>query len=595
MTQIEQFTAKMITLRDILAEPNYYAIPDMQRDYQWDIDSGKKHGRILLENITEFVEEDPNRNDCYYMGTMIVYKERGKWMVIDGQQRLTTLSLLFIAARDIFDQKTKEGVYSGELQLFGESCQIKEIGRILGRNTVGTSIKPKLLPKESSKDNFKAFMAYLVPLGTRGEFRKSRRAKLRVVQAYEMFQKEMANQFDINTKNGLQELLDFLEHILDGLAINLTEVNDLAQGYRIFSSENTTGLKLSNLDIVRALVLAQVDRKKMNDHLSEIKDKLGQMMQVLEPLSKSDQGHFIRHYWIMNYGTPMNKNKLSNSISADVKKLTDGKKAVEFVKKLRTAAKIYAENVVTADSKQKYHIPHYNLINCGFKQYRPLLLALAPRSDLTSSDFSTIFRIIETLYVRFLLIGRQKASLLEPVFAAWSKEAIDTTKTPNDLIKKWLSDALKIEEKFDFIAGFTALKITDKKKVKYLLSQIELFKDPDVKAKHLLEAEVESVLPQVKDAKQWNDTWPVFGAREHADNLQYSVGNYVLMHQKSGLSDDANWDTKKEFFINRAVYITTRDIASNISNWDKTSVNQNAMNRAKIARNIWTLDDIKIY
>ena len=592
MRQIEQFTAKMVTLREILADPNYYAIPDMQRDYQWDIDSGKKHARQLWENIVEFIDEDPNRNDCYYMGTMITYKENSKWMIIDGQQRLTTLSLLFIAARDIFDEKTAEGVKT-ELKLFGDSYKIKEIGRKLGRQTVGTSSKPKLLPKESSKDNFKAFMAYLVPLGTRGDFRKGRRAKLRVVQAYEMFQKEMANEFDINTENGLQELLEFLEHILDGLAINLTEVNDLAQGYRIFSSENTTGLKLGNLDIVRALILAQVDRKKMGkEDLEDIKYQLGLMMQALEPLSKSNQGNFIRHYWIMTYGTPMNKTKLSNSIANDVKKLTDGLIAIKFVRKLTLAARRYATNVVAADSKQKYYIPHNDLINCGFKQYRPLLLALVSRKDITSEDFSKIFHIIETVYVRFLLVGRQKASLLEPVFATWSKEALDESKTPHELILKWVNDASKIEEKFNFVIGFAALKLTDKKKVKYILSKIELKQDRDVSEKNLLNALVEAILPQVKDSTAWSDTWPSFSARDHADYSQNSIGNYVIMHEKSGLGIEANWETKKEFFTDRAIYISTQQIAKLNSNWNKSSIRQNSMNRAKIAENIWALDTI---
>ena len=337
MKQVEQFSAKMVTLREILADPNYYAIPDMQRDYQWEIETGEAHGRKLWDNIVEFTDEDPARNDCYYMGTMITYKEGKKWMVIDGQQRLTTLSLLFIAARDILDQMAKKGV-RGEFQFFEESFRIEDLGRTLARQTVGTKNKPKLRPKDSAKNNFKAFMSYLVPLGTRGDFSTGRRHKFRVVQAYEMFHREITSQFNVNTGDGIQELLNFLEHILEGLAINVTEVKDLAQGYRIFSSENTTGLKLGNLDIVRALILAQVDRKKMNkEDLDDIRHQLGTMMMALEPLSKKEKSDFIRHYWIMEYGTPMGKSKLTNSIASDVQKLTDAMIAWEFCRKLSIA------------------------------------------------------------------------------------------------------------------------------------------------------------------------------------------------------------------------------------------------------------------
>ena len=592
MKQVEQFSAKVVTLREILADPNYYAIPDMQRDYQWDIENGQMHGRTLWDNIVEFVDEDPGRNDCYYMGTMITYKEGSKWMVIDGQQRLTTLSLLFIAARDLFDEKAKEGV-KGDFSFFGEPCVIKDIGRKLARETVGTTNKPKLRPKESSKANFKAFMSYLVPLGTRAEFAKGTRHKFKVVQAYEMFQKEMVNQFNVNTEDGLQDLLNFLEHVLEGLAINVTEVKDLAQGYRIFSSENTTGLKLGNLDIVRALILAQVDRKKMaKKDLEDIRVQLGMMMNHLEPLSKSDQSNFIRHYWIMQYGTPMNKNKLTNSIAKDVSKLVDAETAFNFCLDLNFAARTYAGNVVSADPKQKFYVPHGNLIQCGFKQYRPLLLALVQRKNVSEDEYINIFKIIETIYVRFLLIGRQKASLLEPVIAAWAKNATDENKSVSTLINKWVNDAKKLEEKFDFKIGFQALRLTSKKKAKYILTKIEAYKDPDVKEKHLLDAKIETILPQSKESSDWNETWPTFNARHHADKLQDSIGNYVLMHVKSGLGREANWETKREFYRNRAIYSTTLNIAEKNTQWSETSIRQTSIIRANIAENIWTLDSI---
>ena len=109
MSVIDKIEASMRSLREILSEENYYEIPDMQRDYQWDIDNGDKHGRNLWNSINQFVDEDPNKEDCYYLGTMIIYKDQGKWQVIDGQQ-LTTLTLMYIAIRDLFDEGNAGGI-----------------------------------------------------------------------------------------------------------------------------------------------------------------------------------------------------------------------------------------------------------------------------------------------------------------------------------------------------------------------------------------------------------------------------------------------------------------------------------------------------
>ena len=64
MNRIEQFNAQMMSLREVFSR--FYEIPDMQRDYQWDITSGDKHGKKLLDSIVSFIDEDHNNTDCYY-------------------------------------------------------------------------------------------------------------------------------------------------------------------------------------------------------------------------------------------------------------------------------------------------------------------------------------------------------------------------------------------------------------------------------------------------------------------------------------------------------------------------------------------------
>ena len=186
---------------------------------------------------------------------------------------------------------------------------------------IGTNHKPKLMPKESSKANYNAFInGYIHRLGSRPEFSKRTKSKFRVVQAFEMFEDEFKQKFDVSTQRGIQELANFLDNTLDGIAINMTEVNDLAQGYRIFSSENTTGLRLGNADILRALMLAHADRKRLNkNEMEAISELLRATMTSLDSLpSQSVKNNFVRHFWIMRSGTPMSKAKLTEEINRDI-------------------------------------------------------------------------------------------------------------------------------------------------------------------------------------------------------------------------------------------------------------------------------------
>jgi hypothetical protein len=593
MSNIEQFSAKMDSIGSILGSDNYYAIPDMQRDYQWDIDNGKKHGRYLWDCIDEFVDEDPDKTDCYYLGTMIIYKEGKTWMVIDGQQRLTTLSMMFMATRDHFDTAAKSGV-SGQVTFRGSAYDISHIGFEIAKVTIGDNKKPKLVPKESSKANYKAFKGYLAPLGLRKDFpKKVGNHKFRIVQAYEMFSDEISKKFDLGKIKGLQNLADFTEHVLDGLAINLTIVNDLAQGYRIFSSENTTGLKLGNLDILRALVLAQVDRRKITP-LEPIKKFLSLMMSWLDPVSQSDRNNFVRHFWIQKYGTPMNKSKLTNSMSNDIRQLADVETAMLFTDKLFKMAKYYSSNVVEACEDQEYFIPHSHLINCGFKQYRPILLGLLSRprkSRLNKKQYLDLFKIIEILYVRFLLVGRQKGSILEPLFAEWAKQAANIEYNGDDLAKMWKIQAQKIPETFDFLEAFKILQIKDKKKLKYLLSKIEVVLDPYTGEEDLLGHVIEPILPHTNGHDAWTQSWRSFTAKHYSEKLHERIGNYVLLKEKTGHGIETSWETKKEYFENK----TFTEIAKKISQaeaWTQRQISQTTSERAKIANIIWNLNKL---
>jgi hypothetical protein len=581
----------MISLRELIGGSHYHAIPDMQRDYQWDIDRGKKHGRYLWDNIVEFTEEDPDKKDSYYIGTMITYKEGTKWMVIDGQQRLTTISILFMAARDILDTAYSGGL-RGDLTLNSQAVPLKKCGRVLAADTIGTPNRPRLVPKASSQTNYKAFMAYIHPVDNRPSFRKKYKTKIRVVQAYEMFHNELTRMFATDDMIELQKMVGLLDHILDGVVITRTIVKDLAHGYRIFSTENTTGLKLGNLDIVRALILAQVDRKKLNDYLDAVQGNLAKMMENLDGLDKREKQDFIRHLWIVMYGTPMGRTKLANSISKDIGNLKSGPEAISYTKILSKAAGNYSKKVVGCRPSQLYYRAHRDLKDCGFKQYRPLLLALSARKDISKEAYTTIFGIIETMYVRFLLVGKQKGSLLEPTFASWSKQAADWSLSESDLILKWGSDASSIKETFNFKAAFEFMRVTAKnpKKYRYILSLIEEYSDPGVEKKLLGAAVAEPILPVVKDPEEWKVAWDQFNETDHAEGLHHSVGNYVLLRAPSKLAITDGWLARADHYEKKGRFRGTREFAENAPDYDPRIVKQRAGKLAEKASHIWNID-----
>ena len=84
---------KEIKVSEIFDGNDKYIVPIYQRNYAWDNDEIKQ----LINDINDTID-NPNSNDKhYYLGTLIVNKQKGNsnlYEVIDGQQRLTTLYLL---------------------------------------------------------------------------------------------------------------------------------------------------------------------------------------------------------------------------------------------------------------------------------------------------------------------------------------------------------------------------------------------------------------------------------------------------------------------------------------------------------------------
>ena len=83
---------KFYTIEEIL-NTDSYVIPMYQRNYAW----ADQEINQLIDDVLDYQTQHPNNNRNYYIGTLVVYKQKdGSYEVIDGQQRLTTLSLLAI-------------------------------------------------------------------------------------------------------------------------------------------------------------------------------------------------------------------------------------------------------------------------------------------------------------------------------------------------------------------------------------------------------------------------------------------------------------------------------------------------------------------
>ncbi|OBB39166.1 hypothetical protein A5763_27660 [Mycolicibacterium fortuitum] len=113
-------------LEKVFSSDFEFTIPDYQRPYSW----GTEQALQLLDDLNGAIDRDSD--EPYFLGSLVLVRDNGRQAeVIDGQQRLTTLSILFSVMRDVSENDD----LARELDQF-----LREPGKI----TAGTKAKPRL-------------------------------------------------------------------------------------------------------------------------------------------------------------------------------------------------------------------------------------------------------------------------------------------------------------------------------------------------------------------------------------------------------------------------------------------------------------------
>jgi len=270
-------------LRTMLSSA-YYKIPRFQRPYSWD-----------RENIQEFWEDviQDNPHD-YFIGSMVVYKDgKQRYGIVDGQQRLTTITVLLSVLRDklaeVGLQDLAEGAHGlierknidnkPEFIVSTESSYPFFQDRI--RKWGSPSINVDLLNEESNLQSAHAQLRQLVS------------------DAIDSLSADPTLSPKKRKDLTEQKLIAIRDALLN-LKVILVKLEDEDDAYVIFETLNTRGKDLALADLVKNHLTKHI--KSKNPLSDEVKIKWKQLLETIEGSSadlKTDA--FIHHFWLSKY------------------------------------------------------------------------------------------------------------------------------------------------------------------------------------------------------------------------------------------------------------------------------------------------------
>lgn len=257
-TMSNKITGKEYPLSKIFSADFEYHIPGYQRPYAWT----EEETGILFDDLYEFFQTEAVDN--YFLGSIVLIKDENKPYadVIDGQQRLTTLSILFSVMANSF-----------HTEAYRNNCKkyLQEEGNILE----GIAAQPRIFLRDWDQDFFSKYIQdiQLDALVQIDPVTLDTEAKRHIQKNCTVLREKFSEVF-----NDENDLLKFTQFILTRCFLVVVSAPNQESAFRVFSVMNSRGLDLLPTDIIKSMTIGKLpkdEEQKYTEKWEELENLTG--------------------------------------------------------------------------------------------------------------------------------------------------------------------------------------------------------------------------------------------------------------------------------------------------------------------------------
>jgi len=551
------------SFQELIGNGTRYSVPRFQRDYAWD----QEQWEDLWSDIESLTEEK-----FHYMGYIVLQKKGAHdFEIIDGQQRIVTLSLLILSAMRQINDLTKS---NKDVDNNKERLEVLRSQFIGFKNPVTLQSSNKIELNRNNGQFFRSIITDLNPQNRRGQTQTN---KL-LLKAFTFFQnKKMGESGD--------EIAQFIEDVTTGMMFTKIVVKDELNAYKVFETLNARGVQLSTPDLLKNFLFSIITKHDNVEerHLDELDESWAD---IVQQLGESNFTDFVRYHYNMQ-----KKLVTKNNLFGSIRKIADEPKtAQEYLQSLTYYSPIYASLLSPHDEwwssgrkfdgQQIKDLRRYldGLSIFGIKQ--PLTVLMAGYTNFTPIEFVLLVKYVFVLSVRYNIIcqsspkeqERQYNHIAIKIFSKEYKRA-SNVKNGEEFKKIYPSDN-------EFIRNFEYKKMPSRrssKKIKFLLAEIENYLGNPVNYGNIT---LEHICPY--NPEQW---WSEhFG--NNVGDIQDRLGNMVLL-----CKDDLarkTFEDKKQFYNNSQFKLAEK--ISTYKEWNINNLNDFQGWLALKAAKVWHLN-----
>lgn len=546
------------TYRQLMGNGLQYEIPKFQRDYSWE----SEHWDDLWQNIRSLNSDESE----HYMGYLVLQSSDNKnFKVIDGQQRLTTLSILVLSVLKNLQELADKNIDSEQ------NIQRKEE---LMRSYIGYLDPVTLISKNKLKlnhNNDDYYRNYIVPLQSL-PVRKINLSEKQIRSCFQWFYERIKKEYVTG-----ESLAGFIDAIVDKLFFTVIKVSDELNAFKVFETLNARGVKLSSSDLLKNYLFSVVDAT--NPHKSELEEMELLWSKVIGKLGSEKFPEFLRCYWNSQNKT-VRKNDLFKAIRKDIKTKGD---AFSLIRSLDNDADVYMALQNPDDDlwKGKKEISDYLRELKLFQVKQPLSLLLTAYNFLEEYDFKRVLKACSIISFRYNVIGGLNPNEQEITYNA---VALSIRKNKQFNIND-LKDIYPDDDLFETEFANKIFKNTQRNHriAKYIFAEIERYKyHTDIDQSSNLYT-IEHIIPE-SDIDEWN-----YLGDEVIERCIYRLGNLTLLEKNLNRdSGTQGFDNKKVAYIKSSIQLT-KSVTEDYSEWTEETISKRQARLAVKAKSIWRL------
>ena len=566
MSGTRLFDTRTVNYQELIGHGRAYCVPPYQSDYSW----RQEQWEDVWTDIAEMRDEGDER---HYMGALVVEaRSDRRFVVIDGQQRFATLSVLTLAVIEALQRLAADGVQPEENRT--RASELRK--RFIGEKDPASLVESSRLNLNETDDGF--YQDYLVQLRKPGNPRGLVRSNQLLWKCFQYFRKKI-REVESFGRDGTALARLISETVARRLIFILITVDDALNAYTVFETLNARGLELTTTDLLKNYLFAKAssaDRPSMLRRWQRIATTVGQQ----------NVPHLLRYHMLCEE-PKVRSRRLFKLVRG---RYRSPREVYELLEVLEKRAELFA---AVKDPSHGYWAklhearPYINELGV-FRVTQMMPLLFAAWEEWPPGEFVRTLKLVCVLAFRYSVVSRQNPNDLESAYHRAGKAVKDgTARGPRDLFK--VLEPIYVSDE-QTATDFTFLSIPTrgprKRLAKFILARLEEDRsgsacDPDTDP-----GTIEHILPE-NPGPEWEDEFPV-GTQDATVNR---LGNLTLLEASRNRQIGNAGYGEKVAAYRESGYALTRAIAEMApEEWTSALLEKRQRELAARAVHLWRSD-----